>query len=178
MRAALASLFCAALLAGSVVGTASAAGAIHIKGVDISFSEHDDYLTEACGFDVTFTLSGTASFTLVSGRTGTVIREIDTEPGTKITVTGNRRSFTTTSDGIYIARYPQGATLGAPATITVTGFFYKFPGSVPNAGPDFLTGHVIGFNEAGVPETTFDSLLSSRGPRGDFATGACAALAG
>jgi hypothetical protein len=176
MRAVMTSLFCAAMLAASVVGATSAAGAVHLKGIDASFSEHDDFLTAECGFDVTFAVSGTASYTLVYGKTGSVVREVDTEPGLTITVSGNGKSSTTGSDGIYISKYPNGATPGAPATITVTGHFYTFPGGVVNAGPDFLTGHVVGFNEYGVPETEFDDFLAGHGPRGDFVAGACAAL--
>jgi hypothetical protein len=176
MRTAWASLFCAAMLAASAVGTASAGRAVHIKGVDISFSALDEGLTKACRFPVTFTRVGTASYTLVYGKDGTVIREVDTEPGTKITVSGNGRSYTSANDPILITKYPEGATLGAPATMIFTGIFFKFPGTVPNAGPDFITGHVEGFTPEGVPLVSFDDVVASHGPRPDFVEAVCTAL--
>jgi hypothetical protein len=175
MRAIRASLLCAVVLAGNVVGATNAAGAVHIKGVDNSFSE---FLTGLCGFDVTFSQSGTASYTVVYGNGGNVIVEVDTQPGTTVTVAGNGRSYTSASSPVLVTRYPEGATLGAPATMIYTGIFFKFPGTPPNAGPDFITGHVEGFTAQGVPMVTFDEVTAARGPRPDFVEAICTALGG
>jgi hypothetical protein len=178
MRRAVASLVCAVVLTAAVVGVASAGRVVHIRGVDLGFTALDDFVSKVCGFPVTFTRVGTASYTLVYGANGTVIKEIDTQPGTKITVSGNGRSFTSAESPVLVTKYPQGATLGAPATMIFTGIFFKFPGTQPNAGPDFITGHVQDFTAQGVPLVSFDELVASHGPRPSFSDAVCTALKG
>jgi hypothetical protein len=64
-----------------------------------------------------------------------------------------------------VTSYPEGATLGAPAYAIFTGFFGKVPGTIPNAGPDIISGHVVDFTTEGIPIISFDSAVS-HGPRG------------
>jgi len=168
-----------ALLAVTMVGPVAAQRAVHITGIPIAVSGVDDFLTGVCGYEVTFTLTGTASATLVYNDAGLIIREVDTAPAARITFSGNGNSFSyPSSSQILVTSYPEGATIGAPAQLIFTGFFGK-PGSIPNAGPDMLLGHVYAFTTEGVPLVAFDELLASHGPRPtDFAGDICAALDG
>jgi hypothetical protein len=78
-----------------------------------------------------------------------------------------------------VASYPEGATIGAPAQVIYTGFFEKLPGSLPNAGPDIILGHVAAFTAEGLPLIELDELLAYHGSRPtDFVEALCAALDG
>lgn len=167
-----------ALLAITIAGSVAAQQAVHITGIPIAVSYEDVFLSDACGYEVTFTLTGTGSATLVYNDAGLIIREVDSEPAARITFSGNGNSFSYPSNAILVTSYPQGATIGAPAQSIETGFFGK-PGAIPNAGPAILLGHVVGFTADGVPIIEFDELLASHGPRPtDFAADICAALDG
>jgi hypothetical protein len=168
-----------ALLAVTIAGPVAAQRAVHITGIPIAVSVVDPFLTGVCGYDVTFTLTGTASATLVYNDAGLIIREVDTAPAARITFSGNGNSFSyPSSSQILVTSYPEGATIGAPAQAIETGMFQKAPGSIPNAGPDVLLGHVVGFTAEGVPLLEVDEVLASHGPRPDFAAAVCAALDG
>ena len=168
-----------ALLAVTIAGPVAASRAVHITGIPIAFSIVAPDASAACGYEVTVTLTGTGSATLVYNDAGLIIREVDTEPAARITWSGNGRSFSyPTSSQIFVTSYPEGATIGAPAQTISTGFYGKAPGSIPNAGPDVLLGHVVAFSAEGVPIVEFDELLASHGPRPDLDAGICAALDG
>lgn len=168
-----------ALLAVTIAGPVAAQRAVHITGIPIAFSIVAPDASAACGFEVTVTLTGTGSATLVYNDAGLIIREVDTEPAARITWSGNGHSFSyPTSSQILVTSYPEGATIGAPAQTISTGFYGKAPGSIPNAGPDVLLGHVVGFTAEGLPLVEFDELLASHGPRPNFDEGICAALDG
>lgn len=168
-----------ALLAITMAGPVAAQGTVHLTGIPIAVAFLDPFLTPLCGYDVTFTLTGTASVTLSYNDAGLIIREVDTEPAARITFSGNGNSFSyPSSSQILVTSYPEGATIGAPAQTIETGMFQKAPGSIPNAGPDVLLGHVVGFTAEGVPLVEYDETLASHGPRPDFAAAVCAALDG
>jgi hypothetical protein len=168
-----------ALLAMAIAGPVAAQRAVHLTGIPIGFSVVDEGLSDACGYEVTFTLSGTASVTLLYNDAGLVIREVDTEPQGRNTFSGNGNSFSYPNKGVAVTSYPDGATIGAPAQVIFTGFFGKLPGSIPNAGPDMILGHVVEFSAEGIPLVEFDELLASHGPRPtDFVEALCAALDG
>jgi hypothetical protein len=168
-----------ALLAVTLAGPVAAQRAVHITGIPIAVSGVDKFLTDYCGFEVTFTLTGTASATLVYNDAGLIIREVDTYPAARITFSGNGNSFSyPSSSQILVTSYPDGATIGAPAQLIFTGFFGS-PGSTTNAGPDMILGHVVDFTAEGLPVVVFDEILASHGPRpADFAGDICAALDG
>jgi hypothetical protein len=168
-----------ALLAVTVAGPVAAQQAVHITGIPIAVSFVDPFLTGVCGYEVTFTLTGTASVTSVYNDAGLIIREVDTEPAARLTFSGNGNSLSYPgSSQILVTSYPEGATIGAPAQTIETGMFQKAPGSIPNAGPDIILGHVVGFTAEGVPIVEFDETLASHGPRPDFVAAICAALDG
>jgi hypothetical protein len=168
-----------ALLAVAVAGPVAAQRTVHITGIPIAFSIVAPDASAACGYEVTVTLTGTGSTTLVYNDAGLIIREVDTEPAARITWSGNGHSFSyPTSSQIFVTSYPEGATIGAPAQTISTGFFGKAPGSTSNAGPDVLLGHVVGFTAEGLPVVEYDEDLASHGPRPDLDAGICAALNG
>jgi hypothetical protein len=169
-----------ALLAVTIAAPVAAQRAVHITGIPIAVSGVDDFLTGVCGYEVTFTLTGTGSATLVYNEAGLIIREVDTAPAARLTFSGNGNSFSYPgSSQIVVTSYPERATIGAPAQTIETGMFQKAPGSIPNAGPDILLGHVVAFTAEGLPLIEFDELLASHGPRPtDFAEEICAALDG
>ena len=167
-----------ALLAVAIAGPVAAQRAEHLTGIPIAISGVDEYLTGVCGFEVTFTLTGTGSATLVYSDAGLIIREVDTEPAARKTFSGNGNSLSYPGNTIAVTSYPEGATIGAPARVVSTAFWGK-PGAIPNAGPDVILGHVVDFSADGVPLIEFDELLASHGPRpADFAGDICAALDG
>lgn len=166
------------LLAVTIAGPVAAQRAVHITGIPIAFTVVAPDASDACGYEVTVTLTGTGSATFVYNDAGLIIREVDTEPAARITWSGNGNSFSYPSNTILVTSYPEGATIGAPAHAIETGFFGKAPGSIPNAGPDLLLGHVVAFTAEGIPIVEFD-VLASHGPRpADFDETICAALDG
>jgi hypothetical protein len=120
-----------AALAAALVGatSSSAATPVQVKGIDISTSFPATGLSAICGFPVTISVSGTMSSTLWTNSDGLVARELDTFPGTKVTLSGPSGSFTFEGNLVGHTDYPQGATLGAPATETFTGLTLTIPGS-------------------------------------------------
>jgi hypothetical protein len=165
-----------ALVALSMVGPVAAQRAVHITGIPIAVSYVDEFLSGACGFEVTFTLTGTGSATLVYDDAGLIIREVDTEPASRKRFSGNGNTVTYEGNTILVTSYPEGAFIGAPAIAIETGFF-GIPGSA-NAGPDVLLAHVTGFTTEGLPLVEFDDVLASHGPRADFVASICGALDG
>jgi hypothetical protein len=168
-----------ALLAMAIVGPVMAQRAVHITGIPIEFSFVDPDLSDACGYGVTVSQTGTGSATLVYNAEGLIIREVDTEPAARITFSGNGHAFSYPANIVLVTSYPEGATIGAPAKAIFTGFFGKVPGAIPNAGPDIISGHVVDFTQEGLPLIDFDDAVS-HGPRGpeDFVSAVCAALDG
>jgi hypothetical protein len=159
-----------ALAVAALVMTATAASAqkvVQIKGVDAGFSFENEFFSEVCGFEVTGTVSGTANVTLFLDSSGTVVREIDTFPAARVTFSGNGRSFSFPGAFSMSFRtvYPEGATLGAPAIVTVTGLLGHVKGLGANAGQDVLTATVVEFSPEGIPIVDNFELVSSHGNR-------------
>ena len=153
-----------------VTTTATAASSpkvVQIKGVDAGFSFENEFFSEACGFEVTGTVSGTANITLFLDSSGTVVREIDSFPAARTTFSGNGNSFSFPGAFAMSFRtvYPEGATLGAPANVTVTGMLGHVKGIGADAGQDVFTATVVDFSPEGIPIVDNFELVSSRGNR-------------
>ena len=159
-----------ALAVVALVTTATASSAqrvVQIKGVDAGFSFQNEFFSEACGFEVTGTVSGTANITLFLDGSGSIVRETDTFPAARVTFSGNGNSFSFPGAFFMTFRtvYPEGATIGAPATVTVTGLLGHVKGIGADAGQDVLTGTVVDFSPEGIPIVDNLELVLSHGNR-------------
>ena len=81
-------------------------------------------LSAVCGTTVTLAIEGQFDVKTFYDRTGTLVREIDTQPGTKLTYSSASGSITQPFSGATIFSYPEGAVIGAPATFVETGNFF------------------------------------------------------
>jgi hypothetical protein len=132
-------------------------------------------LSDACGFPVTIEFNGTFAIEVFSGPGG-VVREIDTQPSTKVTFRSDAGEVVLPFSAVLHTTYPQGAVIGAPARLVLTGSSFGVPGFLgPSTGRVVLAGTVVGV-EDGFPLTRFTELISATGNvTGDEV---CAALAG
>jgi hypothetical protein len=156
-----------ALVALATAVNGSAKPPVQIKGVDISFPFDDPDLSQACGFEVTGEISGRANVTLFLDASGSIVREIDSFPSTRVTFSGNGKSFS--FPGAFASKfqtfYPEGASIGAPAIVKVTGLLGQVRGLGADAGQDIFTATVVDFAPEGFPLTEFGDLLVSHGNR-------------
>jgi hypothetical protein len=124
---------------------------------------------------------GNGERTLFLDGSGTIIREIDTFPGARVTFSGNGKSFSFPGAFFMTFKtvYPEGATIGAPATVTVTGLLGHVKGIGADAGQDVLMGTVVDFAPEGFPIVDNLELVLSHGNRAPgehVAAAVCAAL--
>ncbi|HET8950121.1 MAG TPA: hypothetical protein VFN44_06415 [Solirubrobacteraceae bacterium] len=133
-------------------------------------------LSDACGFPVTIAFDGTFAIKVLSGPGG-VLREIDTQPSTKVTFRSESGAVVLPFSAVLHATYPQGAVIGAPARLVLTGSSFGVPGFLgASTGRVVLAGTVVDI-EDGFPFTRFTELISATGEvTGDEEL--CAALAG
>jgi hypothetical protein len=126
--------------------------------VDASFEI--DSLSDACGVPVTLTITGTLASKAFTDTDGTIVREIDTSPGTKLTYsTEGGASITIPFTGVFHATYPEGATVGAPVIVTVTGNTGPFFDAIgPGSGRLQFETIVEDFTDEGVPLWRLDGL--------------------
>jgi hypothetical protein len=126
------------------------------------------FLSAACGVPVVVHFEGTATATYFYDASGTqVLREIDTAPGLKFTVSspaelpgGTGQSFTSPTPVVAHIEYPEGTAIGSPAIITFTGLTgFAAPG-VAGAGRQVVQGVVSGTSEDGLPRVDEVALLS------------------
>src|SRR4051812_6047541 len=92
--------------------------------------------TAACGFPVYHRITGTFTVTVLTGANGAVTHELDGAKDARQTwfapTKGTSYSFPFNGSTRY--DYPQGATAGAPATLTQNQLFEKVPGHWADAG--------------------------------------------
>src|SRR5262245_21008627 len=116
------------VLVGVAAGAGQAAAPVQLKNIDIS----DSFTIPALRpfGDVTVTITGTARLTLWLNKAGLVVREHDTTPGSKITYSGNGKSFSFPNALSIWTDYGSGATLGGSATLKVSGLFGHATGHI------------------------------------------------
>jgi hypothetical protein len=180
LRGALLVALLAVLLAASVP-VARAVAPHHVSfPVDVSYPIEE--LSPVCGFDVTFSLTGTFAGVIFHDRSDDIAREFNMQPGTKITLSSptTGRSFTYPFSTVFHVTYPDGVEPGDPVIVSATGFFEKIPGISPTAGNMLLTGGTVLFVENGVPIADYGVPTSFRGRSnedGVVDAAVCAALA-
>ena len=164
----------AAAIAGSLALSATAAAAPPTSDrfpVEAEFV--DPALSEACGFEVTDVYEGTFSLRLFRDRTGTITREIDTQPATKVTYRSAWGALTIPFSSVLHTEYPHGAVVGAPAILTITGTGAPY---LPGSGRTVIDG-VVAAVEDGFPLTRFTTLRSQTGSHASATDEICSALA-
>jgi len=137
------------------------------------------FTSAACGFDVFVNIKGTAVATVFFDQSGTVIREIDTQPNFKITffAPSTGKSFTFPNGGNLLTTYTNGGAVGSPALATVTGLLGGTGSTAPNAGKLVFNAVVIEITPEGIPVIDFVSDVSSSGHfNDDIAAARCATL--
>lgn len=162
LRAAL--VIVAATLSGTPMSAAHAAAPMRVSyPVDVSYPIPE--LSAVCGFDVTFSMTGTFAGVIFHDSAGDIVRELDTQPGTMITwsspTTG--RSFTYPFSTVFHVTYPDGVKPGDRVIASVSGFSDKTPGISADAGHTILTGGTVLFVEDGVPYANYGEPTSFRG---------------
>ena len=137
------------VLAAALVtaGTVSAS-AVRVEPVTVATTPTlDPYWSGACGYEVDWQITGTVYTTLVLDKDGVVVSQIDTSPDMLYTLTApsNETSLTLKSARTVHYTYPEGATLGAPVEVAMTGMNDKHEGLPASAGVQTFSGHVTGF---------------------------------
>jgi hypothetical protein len=171
--------FVVALTALAGAGAAISTPPMHATQslVDVSFQ--DPVLSASCGTAVYITLDGTIKGTIFRDRDGNIVREVDTQPGLRLTYgngTGGSISFPWAI--VSHTDYSNGTAVGAPVTVTLTGNVGSFTGFVgPGNGRIVLSGFVFAVFDNGVPLTAFTDLVSISGNFRGQTAAICGALA-
>jgi hypothetical protein len=173
------------IVAASLFAVPGGAGAAppRIVTTHVDVAVVDSYFTQLCGFEVQFFNVGTFVSKLFVDETGTIIREIDTYPGSHVgwSSPSSDRSIVFPNGAKLVTEYPNGTALGSAATVIGTGLSAKVPGIPADAGMTVFAGHVVFIDPDGVPIVAFDQLVSSSGHSSDpavFEAAVCAALSG
>jgi hypothetical protein len=169
----------AATVAAAALATAPIAGAAAPlrDRFPVEGTFPDAALSETCGVPVTIGVKGTFAITVFTDRAGRTVREIDTQPGTKLTYSSATGSITFPFSGVLHAEYVPGAAVGSTATIVMTGnngAFGDLPG--PGSGRLVLSAEVVE-TEDGFVFTRFTGLQHESGNFTGQAARICAALA-
>jgi hypothetical protein len=149
----------------------------------VNFSFQLDYYSDLCGFPVFQTLAGTLNTTLLYDRSGNLVREIDTQPGTTVTFSSptSGKSFSWPFANLLRTDYTNGGALGSDAISYGSGLGIKAPG-VPAAdsGRIVFDAVVIAITPDGIPIVGFEGVISVQGHEADgeaVDAAVCAALA-
>lgn len=169
----------AAALFGSLVLTSAATAAPPVRDrfpVEGEFAL--DGISAACRVPVTVGVEGTFSITVFQNADGVTIREIDTQPSTKLTYVSDFGEISVPFSGVLHVTYPQGGVVGAPATLVMTGNTGPWSDLVPMGSGRVVLDGVVVDTDGPFAFTRFTRLVSSSG---NFATQldrVCGALAG
>ena len=175
-------LFACAVASAALVSTASAVKPTRIS-IPVDNTAPSPLLTSACGFDVSITQVGTLKATVFHDQSGAIIREIDTQPGTRLILSSSTtgKSFSFPFSSTFRTEFPNGTTPGSEAVVTVTGLGDKVPGISADAGRIvFGNATVLFVNSSGIPIVDFGSQTLSNGRSNDattLVTAICSALA-
>jgi hypothetical protein len=170
------------ILAALTTASAQATPPSHFSE-PVNFSFQLGYYTDLCGFPVFQTLDGTLNTTLLYDRSGNLVSEIDTQPGTTVAFSSptSGKSFSWPFANLLRTDYTNGGALGSDATSYGSGLGIKVPG-VPAAdsGRIVFDGIVVDITPDGVPIVAFEGVISVQGHEADgdaVDAAVCAALA-
>jgi hypothetical protein len=148
----------------------------------VNFSFPLSYFTNVCGFPVYQSLVGTLNTTLRYDKAGSIVSEVDTQPGTTVTFSSpaSGKSFSFPFSNIAHTDYTNGGALGSTATSSGSGLQFDVPGLPPDAGRVVFVGVVVAHTPGGVPIVAFAGVASASGRVNDpdvEDAAICAALA-
>jgi len=170
-------LIAAAVAGGLLLTSTASAGPPQRDRFAVEGQFDVDPISQTCGFPVSVAIEGTFSILVFRDNDGAVTHEIDTQPGTMLTYSTEAGSISFPFSGVLHASYPDGAVVGAPAILKVTGNSGPFAELVPlGSGRVVLAGTVAEVAD-GIPFTSFTSLISASGNFTGQADRICAALA-
>jgi hypothetical protein len=180
----LVSLVALLALGGGLLGAAPAWATPpqHFHHLPLDFSVRDDALSDACGFDVFFVITGNANVTLFYDQSGTLIREIDTFQASTVgfTAPSTGKSIVSRSIGDLHVDYTGGGAVGTPAVARLTGLQFMLQPGVMLTGRQVFDAVVVDHFPEGIPILEFTNLISQSGNffQGDPVPLICAALSG
>src|SRR5262249_14119 len=95
--------------------------------IPLNSSARDDFLSDACPFDVSITTRGNQNVTLLYDQSGTLISEVDTFPAFAFFVTAPSTggSFRSSSPAAVHVRYAGGGAVGTTAVVSVSGLQFR-----------------------------------------------------
>ena len=158
---------------------AAAAEPTHFSDeVDVTFPL--GYYSHLCGFPVRFRLSGRIDSAIFFDQSGSIVREVDTQPGARETFSSPYGSFSFPFASTLVTTYASGDAIGATAVATGEGLGGKVPGIPADAGRITYQAEVVDISPAGIPIVGFDGIISVHGHSNDPAAAdaaICSALA-
>jgi hypothetical protein len=169
----------AAGVLGSLILTGAAAAAPPITDrfpVEGEFTI--DKISDACGVPVTVGIDGTFSIKVFQDRDGVTVREIDTQPGTKLTYSSATGEIAVPFSGVLHTSYPEGVFVGAPASLALTGNTGPFGDLVPLGSGRVVFAGVVVETDGPFAFTRFTEVLSASGNFTGQLDRICAALDG
>ena len=137
-----------------------------------------DGVSDACGFPVTVGLVGTFSVKVFLDRNGVAIREIDTQPGTLLPYSAASADIAIPFSGVLHTTYPDGAVLGAPAELVLTGNTGPFDDLVPTGSGRVTFAGYVEETDGPFAFIRFTEMLSASGNFTAQIDRICGALAG
>src|SRR5262245_19615524 len=147
-------LLCVVGIAGMVLAASTSAGNPPTR---LTFTFDDTFqsvlLTNACGFPVFVHIEGTAAALVLYDATGTIVREIDTQPGftVEFAAPSTGKSFAYPAAGTFDQKYVNGTAIGSHVDVTQTGIFAGTGSGPPNAGRIEFDAIIIDTSPGGLP---------------------------
>ena len=132
----------------------------------VNFTTPVPELTAVCGFAVSFSIKGTYKGTIyTSQKTGTTVRELDTQPGTRMLYSSptTGRSFAFPFSTTFHYEFPNGTAPGSTAIVTASGLGEKIPGLPASAGRILWPDAVVVVVVDGVPYVDYGIPTLIRG---------------
>ncbi len=160
---------CSLLTIAALAATAGPAVATQPKRVadSVTFTAPLAYYANRCGVPVSFTLSGRIDSDLFYDQSGTIVREVDTQPGATETFSSPYHSFSFPFASVLHTTYSDGASIGSAAVATGEGLAGKVPGIPADAGSITYQAQVVGTSPAGIPIVGFEGILAMHGHGND-----------